>query len=205
MDPKGLACLAVCLCCCARTQMPDPREAARAYEDAVEQGDAAALHALLSREAQTTYSPQDVSEILERDRRELAARAQACADPDAQVEAVAVVAGAEGAELGLALEDGRFRIDSDTALFPRPRTPEAALRALAWALESQQISRVEATLSEERRASLEERRLALLQSLAERDRALIRVSDHRAVVELPDGQVVELVEEEGVWRVEAVP
>lgn len=45
----------------------------------------------------------------------------------------------------------------------------------------------------------------LIESLSELDRASIQISDHRAVIELPDGQVIQLVEERGVWRVEAVP
>ncbi len=105
----------------------------------------------------------------------------------------------------MTLEGGVFRIDSDAALFPRPRTPEAAARALVLALESGQVERVEAVLSAERRGGLEERRAALLQSLSGLDQASVQVLDHRAVIELPDGQVLQLVEEQGVWRVEAVP
>jgi hypothetical protein len=103
------------------------------------------------------------------------------------------------------LEEGAFRIDSDTAFFPRPRTPQAAARALEQALASGQAERVEAVLSAERRADLVERRAALLESLAALEQASVRVLDHRATIELPDGQLLELVEEDGVWRVEAVP
>lgn len=205
MDGKRLPWLALCLCCCTRTAMPAPEDAARAYREAVERGDAAALHALLSRDAQSAYSEEDVREILERDERELRARAAACAAPAAEVRATAVLDSGKGPELGLTLEEGSFRIDSDSALFPRPRTPEAAARALALALESGQVDRVEAVLSKERRARLEERRAALLESLSELERASVQVSGLRAVIELPDGQVLELLEEEGVWKVEAVP
>jgi len=184
--------------------MPDPRDAARQYEQAVAKGDAAALHALLSEQGQATYSEKDVRELLERDRAELRALAAACADPGAEVRATATVSG-DGTELGLTLEGEGFRVDSDAAFFPRPRTPEAAARALAVALESGQLTRVEATLSAERRAALEERRAALLQSLSELEQASVQVMGDRAVVELPDGQRIELVLEEGVWRVEAVP
>ena len=185
--------------------MPDPEDAARAYEEALRQGDAAAVRALLSQQAQATYSEEDVRALLQRDGKELHARAAACVDPNAEVEATATVRGDGDAELELSLEDGTFHIDSDGALFPRPTTPEAAARALRAALESGRIERVERAMSGERRAGLEERRAALLESLSELDRASIRVSDHRAVVELPDGQMIELVEERGVWRVEAVP
>jgi hypothetical protein len=185
--------------------MPDPRDAAREYEQAISAGDAIALHALLSRDAQATYSEQDVAELLRRDREDLVRRAAACSDPAAAVKATATVDSTSGLELELALEEGAFRIDSDTALFPRPQTPEAAVRALAWALRSGEAERVEAILSAERRAALEARRSALLESLSGIDRASYRISDRRAVVELPDGQEIELVKEHGVWRVEAVP
>lgn len=185
--------------------MPDPRDAARAYEDAIRRGDARAVRALLSEQAQTTYSEKDVKALLLRDGKELRERAAACVDPAARMEATAVVRGDGDVELGLTLEDGSFHVDSDAALFPRPTTPEAAARALQLALESGRIERVERALSGTRRASLEERRAALIESLSELDQASIQVSDHRAVIELPDGQVIELVEERGVWRVEAVP
>lgn len=185
--------------------MPDPRQAARAYEQALESGDAARVRALLSKDAQDTYSEQDVKALLQRDGQELRAQAAACADESARVEATAVVRGAGQAELGLTLEEGAFRIDSEAALFPRPATPEAAARALRAALSSGHIERIERALSGQRRAFLEERRAALLESLADLERASIRVSDQSAVIELPDGQVLELVEEGGVWRVEGVP
>lgn len=205
VDLRLLLLLGLCVCCSPRGRMPDPRDAARQYEQAVSQKDAAALHALLSREARSTYSLKDVAELLERDQADLSSRASACAEPAAELRATAVVASPSGLELGLALEDGLFRIDSDSALFPRPQTPEAAVRALVWALKSGETERVEAVLSAERRAGLEERRAALLESLSGLDRASVQVRDHRAVVELPDGQEIELVEEQGVWRVEAVP
>jgi hypothetical protein len=190
---------------CARTRVPDPRDAARQYEEALEQGDAARLHALLSRRAQATYSEADLALLMKRDGKELLGNARGCVDPAAKVAANASMTTGAGLELGLELEEGAFRIDSDTALFPRPGTPEAAARALIQALASGQVERVEAILSSDRRADLEERRAALLESLSGLDQASVRVRDHRATIELPDGQVLELVEEEGVWRVEAVP
>jgi len=190
---------------CARTRVPDPRDAARQYEEALEQGDAARLHALLSRRAQATYSEADLTLLLKRDGKELLENARGCVDPGSSVSASASMTTGAGLDLGLELEDGAFRIDSDTALFPRPGTPEAAARALRQALSSGQVERVEAILSRDRRADLEERRAALLESLSALDQASVRVRDHRATIELPDGQLLELVEEEGVWRVEAVP
>jgi hypothetical protein len=185
--------------------MPDPRDAARQYEQAISRGDAAALHALLSQEAQSTYSVEDVAQLLERDGPDLLRHASACIDPAAQVQATATIDSQIGLELGLVLEAGGFYVDSDTALFPRPQTPEAAVRALEWALRSGDTQRVEAILTAERRAGLEERRAALLESLSGLEQASVQVLDHRAVIELPDGQQIELLQEQGVWRVEAVP
>jgi hypothetical protein len=159
----------------------------------------------LSRQAQATYSEQDLALILQRDQKELLAHAAAYTAAASEVTATALVTSDAKLELALTLEDGAFRIDSDTALFPRPGTPEAAARALILALSSGQVERVEEILSSDRRADLEERRAALLESLSALDQAAVRVRDHRATIELPDGQVLELVEEEGVWRVEAVP
>ncbi len=85
--------LALTFCGCARTQMPDPRDAARQYEQAIRSGDAAVLHALLSREAQATYSEQDIVALLERDRRELLENAAGCVDPASEVSATALLTG----------------------------------------------------------------------------------------------------------------
>lgn len=185
--------------------MPDPRDAARSYEKAVRSGDAVALRELLSEEARLAYSEADLRRLLQAEKVELASRAASVAAASARVDVRATLGTARGPELSLAVEQGEFRLSSDSALLPRPESPRAALVALGAALHSRDAGRLEVLLSEEQQVRMAERRAALLSSLLELDGATWEVQDEKATAVLPDGQVVELVREGGVWRVRALP
>src|SRR5262245_31087947 len=115
---------------CGPLALPDPRAAARAYADAAARGDAARVHALLTREAQRTYGPSGVAKLVRDERAELGRMAAAVTRPDARVEAQATLRLADGSEAVLTLEHDEFRVAAAETLPSAARTPAEALDGL---------------------------------------------------------------------------
>jgi hypothetical protein len=190
---------------CARTEIPDPRDAARTYQEAVERGDPQALHALLSEEGRVAYSPEDIALLLEQDRMEIQAQAASVNEPDARVEGRARVMLADQREAELTFSESRFWVQGTLALPFQSQSPEELLQSLATALDSRSLPLLLSLLTEEQRSRVEERLDALSASLALRNGAVVRVRGERAEIELPDGQLLVLRRQHGSWQIEELP
>jgi hypothetical protein len=187
---------------CGRSAMPDPRDAAARYARAVERGDAAAVHALLTSGARQRYGEAETARLLRDARAELVARAKAVADASAVVNASAELRFTDGEAVHLALEDGEFRVDAAGTLPAAARTPAEALEQLRRALARRSYAALVRVLSADTQSALEGELRSLVKGLHDPETLNIRVDGERAEVEVPGGHVVRLRREAGVWRVE---
>lgn len=191
--------------CAGRADVPDPRSAAAAYRDAVRSGDHSAMYDLLSADARETYSEREVEAILTTERTELGERAESVGSDSAVCVSKAMVPLAGRRTATLHLEGGAFRLAGTTAFPSLSESPEQALENLSVALSTRSLPLLMALLTERQRLMFEERLESLIESLALRDGAMIRVKQDRAEVELPDGQQLLLRLEDGSWQVEELP
>src|SRR5262245_57227061 len=95
---------------CAGSSLPDPKEAARTYAEAVRRGDAEAVHAMLTRDSRRSLGAQGTRRLLTSERLELERQAKALLAAPPSVEATATIPLADGSEVGLTLEEGGFRV-----------------------------------------------------------------------------------------------
>lgn len=193
---------AVVATCCARPVVPNPRTAALRYAQAVEAGDAQAVHALMTRASQLEYGERGVQRLLREAQAELKNEATALRTGPLTVDAEAILRFADGHRARLELEGGRFWIDSVQGLPARPTTPREALVLLGVALERQNHQTLFGALSKTKKASMERDRDSLLRGLREADAARIVVEDNLARAELTTGHEISLIREDGVWKVE---
>jgi hypothetical protein len=189
---------------CSAPTLPPPEAAARRFAEAAERGDADALYAMLTTDAQLAYGEDGTRTLVDESRRELAKVGRALGGDDLQVEARAVVRYVDGERAELILEDGALRIELSDALPTRASTPEAALAALRAALARRSFAAVLRLLSAETRAAVERDLDAVVDGLAEPETLEVEIDGDEARVALPDGHRVSLRREDGVWRVEAL-
>lgn len=190
------------LSACGGPTIPDPREAARAYADAARRGDADAIHAMLTREAQRDFGPEGTRRLVQESRPELLRQSQALTSSDARVEAMAEVRFADGESALLELQGSQFRVGSAGTLPSRARTPAQALDDLRKALARRSYPALLGVLSNESKSALENDLRSLVLGLEQPETLDIRVSGDTAEVQVPGGHVVKLKREAGVWRVE---
>lgn len=202
------AVLSVGLAGCA-TRVPDPREAALTYAEAVGRADAAGVYAMLSEDSKRRYTEAEVKGLVDGQRAELADQAAAvrgALDPRPGVElsivTEAAVPYADGEQAALVLEDGAYRIGAADALPAESRTVEQALGQLRRVIARRSYQGLLRVLTPRSRAALEEDMRTLVLGLEEPDGLDVKVSGDAATVLLPGGHFVRLRREAGVWRVE---
>lgn len=186
---------------CARA-LPDPREAAHAYVEALEKGDAETVHAMMSERSRRELHVEDVRRLMDEAREELVAQAKAASDPNATVQATARVRYADGEEATLELEDGEFKVSSADALPALARTPEQALAQLRRVLARRSYAGLTRVLSPSARSALESDLGSLVEALAHPEGLEIDVQGESASVRVEGGHVVKLRRERGIWYVE---
>ena len=108
---------------CGIGSIPDPRDAARDYADLAKKGDADRIYDMLSSEGQKARSREDVKQIINGERQELADQAKAITGPGTRVRATARLRFEDGEESSLELRDGRFWVTSAGALPGGAHTP----------------------------------------------------------------------------------
>ncbi len=187
---------------CGGGAMPDPRDAARAYARAARAGDAAALHAMMTSEAQRAYGPEGVKKVVSEARTELASRGQALATGPLRAESRAQLTYEDGEAAVLDLDSGRFFVSSAGTLPAGAATPSQALAELRRALASRSYPALVRVLAKGSATDLEETFSSLVEALEQPETLDVPVTGDRAVVELPEGHTVTLRREDGVWRVE---
>jgi len=198
-----VACAGLALSC-GRPALPDPRLAARAYADAAAQGDAARLHALLTRDAQRTYGEPRVAELVKDERAELRATAAAVTARDARVDATATLVLTDGGRVELQLEPDGFRVAAAETLPAAARTPTEALDGLRRALARRSYPALLRLLSAESRNAVEIEVRSLAAALETPATLDVRVQGDRADVDVGGGHQITLRREDGSWHVEDI-
>lgn len=187
---------------CAGSSLPDPQDAARRYAEAAARGDAEAMHAMLTSEAQSAYGKDGVRELVQDAKNEIATQAKALSSDGAAVRAIATVRYADGEQAELVFEDGAFRVGAAGTLPAGARTPSQALAELRRALARRSYSGLMRVLTSESRSAVENDMRSLVDGLEQPETLDVKVDGDRASVVVPGGHSVKLRREAGVWRVE---
>ena len=187
---------------CAGTEMPPAENAVRAFAEHVRAHRDEEAFRLFSARAQSTMSREDFASALELDREEIAARAERAAAEPPHTEAVVHVEGGEPIVL-VETEDG-WRIRSGVPSIPNARTPASAGLAFRSALMSGNLSAILNLLSRSRRHEVEAEMRRVAAALGDEDgHEVVERAQGRATLRLSGGLVVELVLENGEWRVDS--
>lgn len=187
---------------CSPSALPDPRGAAERYAAAVERGDTDGVYQLLTRDAQESYGREGTARLVKESQKELSQNARSIAREDAKLEATATLRYADGEQVELALEQGRFRIAGAGTLPTGARTPTQALADLRRALSRRSYAALLRVLSTESQSALEGDMRSLVDGLDQPETLDVQVKGDRAEVRIPGGHRVVLKRESGVWRVE---
>ncbi|MBK7581772.1 MAG: hypothetical protein IPI67_16385 [Myxococcales bacterium] len=187
---------------CGGQGLPDPKLAAAEYAAHVEQGDADAIYAMLTRDAQRAHGRTGVKNLVKESQAELSRTARSVASAGSKVEMQATVRFADGEQSALEVEDGNFRVSSAGALPLGARTPAQALAGLRQALARRSYAGVMRVLSSESQSAIENDMRSLVEGLEQPETLDVKISGDRAEVQLPGGHVVKLKREAGFWRVE---
>jgi hypothetical protein len=188
--------------CATRTTVPEPTPVVQAYAEAVKQGDAAAIYAMMSEESRRAISQQELSAVLAEQKDELNAHAGAIGSRDRIVDAHAEVRFDDGEVVALDLDDGAFRVTAADALPAAAATPAQALGQLRKVLARRSYPGLLRVLSPRTRAAVEHDLRSLVEGLEEPDALDVDVVGDTATVMVPGGHEVRLRREDGVWYVD---
>lgn len=189
------------LLACSSKPLPDPRVAVQRWADAVEKGDSEAVHALLTEDARRSRGESRVAELLKLHHKELTATGQATASPQARLETVAELSLPHDSTATVVVEEGRFRVAAAGALPAAASTPLDAVRELREVLARRSYAGLLRVLSGDTAGALEGGVKDLVDALEEPSALEIAVDGRRATARIPGGHQIELVREDGVWRV----
>jgi hypothetical protein len=181
--------------------MPDPRTAAREWDEALRRDDRKALNEMLTAESQRAYGARGVDKLLSENRTEISALALAASSSNTRLHATAVIGYGDGQIAELVLEEGHFRLLGDEALPVESNSPADALRQLRAALQRRSYGGLLRLLSRETRWLVESELSALVDALEEPGALQIKVEGRRAKASLPGGHTVTLEHEDGVWTI----
>ena len=187
---------------CSRSTLPDPQATVDAYVQAARSGDAEAVYALMTTEAQRTYGLEGTRDMVASSGVELQKQAEALSAEPVEVRTQAVIPFDDGERAVLVVEDGQFRVDAAQALPMGAQTPADALVELRIALARRSYAALLRVLSTESGAALEGDLARLVESLEDPRTLDVKVVGDQAQVSLPGGHSVRLTRESGVWKVE---
>lgn len=157
---------------------------------------------MMTRSAQRTYGRAGVRRLVAEARPELGRRATSLEQSTHEVEAAAELAYGDGEVAVLTLEQGTFFVSSAAGLPSGAATPSQALAELRRALAGRSYPALARVLSQGSRHHMEDQLSSLVRSLEFPESADVAVQGDRATVTLPEGHVVTLRRERGVWKVE---
>ncbi len=187
---------------CGSRAVPDPKAAADEYARAAASGDGDAIYDMMTTAARKSRSREDVKQLVQEQRNELAEQAKSLTAKDARVEAVARLRYEDGEEAQLELRDSRFWITSSGALPGGSRTPEQALDQLRRVLARRSYAGLMRVLTPATRAAVEQDLRSLVSGLERPETLHVEIAGDAAVVTIPGGHSVKLKREGGVWRVD---
>ena len=187
---------------CSRSALPDPSDAAKEYARAAERGDADAIFGMLTERAQTSQGKEGTRRLVNDSRAELSRQGRALASPQTSVKMGARLRYADGEQVELDVEQGRFAIRSASVLPTGARTPAQALSELRAALARRSYAALIRVLSPETRSAMENDLRSLVEGLEQPETLDVKVSGDSAEVEVPGGHSIRLKREGGIWRIE---
>ena len=196
-------CLLIASACARQGSVPDPKEAAEAYANAAEKGDADAIWSMLSTRSKATTSKGEIDQSVKTSRAELADQAKDVRKNDGSIVAVARLRYADGSEAALTLEGGTFAIASAGMLPGGGATAQEALAALRDVLRRRSYPALLRLLSPELRASVEAQLRGLVEALDDPSAIAIPPGSGDDIeIKLSNGHRVRLRREQGTWYVE---
>ncbi len=198
----AVALLAVGLLPACASRVPDPRDAARAYAEAAERGDADAILAMTTAASRRAAGDEALKARIADERAELADQGRELARADLRVEAAARLRYADGEEAALDLRAGQYRVTAAGTIPGGGRTPGEALDQLRRALARRSYGALMRVLSPTTREAVEGDLRRLVEGLDEPRALPVEVSGDAALVKVPGGHQVKLRRDGGVWRVE---
>lgn len=188
--------------CGAAGAPPHPQDAVRAYLAAVRAHDADAAYALLSTTQQAAISKEEFVRAFRENRAELADQVNALSRLGPRdVVAVGEVTYGDGESAALVLEGGDWRISGGVAEAYSLRSPQQALRSLRRALERRSYDALMRILARRSRSQVDDEVRRLVDALHDAQNLEVVVDGDRARVEYEPGHVIELLREDGEWRI----
>jgi hypothetical protein len=189
---------------CGRPEVPDARDAARAYAEALRRGDHDAVFRMMTRESQQALGKQGTQRLLADAKVELKKQASALLEQGTRVEAKAVYRLEDGESAELVLADDGFRVAAAGAFPAAARTPAQALTVLRQALARRSYPALVRVLSSETQSALETEVRGLVEGLEHAETLEIKVEGDTATVDVKSGHRIHLKREAGAWRVDDV-
>lgn len=189
---------------CASPRVPDPEEAVRAYQLALEERNADALYELLTLDARAQTTLEEVRRLLESQQGELVEQSRRLNDDDALVRQRGVLFLSDGQRVELTIEEGQFRLSSGAGLPSAATDPFDAVREFRAAMLARDFARVRGALSERASQRFDGFFSSLEATLVDAEWGVLEVRGERAELSLPNGRSVQLRKEKGLWKVEEV-
>lgn len=209
-------CGAVASGCAGTHASAHPDRTLRAYSHALEQGRTREAYELLSSDAKKTISFEVFERAVKENSQEIQALTQALERPSQPPRVTAIVSPPGSPPLLLVFERGQWRIDASSIDFYSQATPEQAVLAFVRAYENRRFDvllrfvpdtqkqdltaeTLEKAWSNEQKDDVER----LIQALrAALPTARFELLGDRATMAFGTGGTLELVREQGVWKVE---
>lgn len=215
----GLASASILLVPCAACgagRPASPQGALSAYSAALRDGNAREAYALLSTDAKKDIPYESFQRIIQENPSEVTELGRSLAQPAAPPRVTAVVRAPTGESLVLVLEDGVWRIDGSAIDLYGQQTPAAALAAFVRAFKNRRYDVLlrfvpnaerEGLTADGLKRAWEGEERAELEALvaaveANLDNGHLEVTGDRATMAFGAGGTVELVREDGLWKVE---
>lgn len=207
--------LAVAVVGCGGGSAEDPQSALRAYARALEEGRADDAYRMLSDDARRGISPEAFRRMVKDDPQEVQEIGKSLQRPTTPAVVTATVTSANGQELMLVLEHGRWRVDTSAIDLYAQDTPRHAVQGFVRALERRRYDVILRYVPDAHKEGLDVAKLkdawegpdkdemaqvlaALKQTLPN---ASIEETGERATLAYGAG-TMQLVREHGLWKIE---
>ena len=202
--------------CAAGSASAGPREALRAYALALREQRVSDAYALLGRDARARVSFPEFSRMVAENGREIEDISASLLEPSEPPRITATLSSADGDQLLLVYEGDAWRVDGSAFDLYGQATPRAALESFVRAFDNKRYDVLLRFVPEAKRQGLNEEQLKkawegdqrqqverVTQALkASLPNLRIEVLGTRATVAYGPGGSVQLVQEQGAWRIE---
>ncbi len=208
--------LATSAACTPQAKTPNPREALDRYTTALSEGRLRDAYALLSDEAKKSVSYEAFERMARENPEEIRALVAALERPTSPPYVTARVTTEDGDTLLLIYEDGAWRVDASAVDLYGQATPEQAVGSFVRAYENSRYDILMRFVPKADREGLDEQKLRAAwegEQKAEMDQltqvlaaalptAQIELLGDRATLAYGTSGTVELIREDGAWKIE---